>query len=297
MHVAYCFDERYQQHFATAACSVLKNITSTTHITLHIVTHAPSKEFKTKIESFLQSPSCDINWIDFDIAKTQKLPVAANTHFSNAIYFRLFLPYLLPSEVEKVIYLDSDTICMADLSELEKIDISSNLVAGALDLKSESESLRVGVSNYINSGVLILNLNKWREEKISERCFEWLEKNPECILGDQDAINIVCQKNIKYLDDSWNVCINPDEIKVPQEINIIHYITHMKPWQSWYDDELAKAYDDYLKLTPWADTPKQEPETVNQWMLYARKKYHQKNYEESVHIYEHIIKQILRKVQ
>lgn len=297
MHVAYCFDEKYKQHFAVALCSLIKNIAPCTHVTIHIVTPEPNTEFKEKIISFVKSEFFHINWIDFDIAKVQNLPIAANTHFSSAIYFRLFLPYLLPNEVEKVIYLDSDTICITDISELQAIDTSTSLVAGVLDLKSESESIRLGVKNYINSGVLVINLLKWREQKISEKCFEWLQKNSDSILGDQDAINFVCQSNLKLLDEAWNVCINPCEIKTPSDIKIIHYITHMKPWQLWYDDELASSYDYYLNLTPWSNTPKQAPETVNQWMLFARKMHNQKSYEKSAQIYENIIQKLLEKIQ
>lgn len=296
MHFAYCFDEKYQQHFAAAISSLIQNFDNSKKITVHVVTDSLNKEFRDKVNSFANTDFCEVNWINFDKRLAENLPIAASTHFSSAIYFRLFLPELLPKEVEKIVYLDSDTICMNDLSPLNDIKINDAYIAGVLDPNSAVEANRLQLENYINSGVLIFNLAKWRNEKIAQKCFVWLYKNKQSILGDQDAINVICKNHILHLDSKWNVCINPAFIEIPEEMNIIHYITHMKPWQAWYDDALAQPYDDYLNLTPWKNKPKDEPQTVNQWMLFARKKFNQGKFKESQSVYEDIIKKLAERL-
>lgn len=137
--------------------------------------------------------------------------VHGNAHISVAAYYRLIAANIL--ETDKCIYLDCDLIVTLDLNELYKIDISDSYVGGVLDmnyiLQPDFAYQNIHVcdindfSDYINTGVLLMNLNLMRRECIVEKFLMEMVcgKNPWL---DQDVINRVCHEKIHLLDWTFN---------------------------------------------------------------------------------------------
>lgn len=177
-------------------------------------------------------------------------------HFSVAMYYRLFIENLFP-QYDKVIYLDCDIVVLGDVSKLYNTYLGNNLVAGVTERiiynhPVFSEYVRVAMNiepiNYINSGILVMNLKKFRECNIEEQFVYLLSMyNFDVVDPDQAYLNVLCRNKIKYLPNGWN----KEPLDEPAEggLNIVHYALYKKPWQ--YDDILNVEYFwQYAKESP-----------------------------------------------
>lgn len=142
------------------------------------------------------------------IALEKKLPPLSGS-FSQ--YLKLLLGYLLP-DIEKVIYLDSDTLILKSINDLIHFDLGNNLIAGVIDIgvnKSSAlfeDSDILEVDNYINTGVLIIDLNLWRI-KNADLKVEYILKKFEGRSWrnqDQSIINLALQKDVKTISFEYN---------------------------------------------------------------------------------------------
>lgn len=188
-------------------------------------------------------------------------------YFTLTIYFRLFIPAMFP-QYDKGIYIDSDVVLTSDVANLYDIDIGDNLIGACNDLSIADipplvayteNAVGVNRKEYINSGVLLMNLKKMREIDLERHFLNLLNTyHFDCIAPDQDYLNAMCNGKIHYLDASWDTM--PNDAKPPLDhTNLIHYNLFSKPWcydgiqygdefwkyaeNSGYMDEI-KAYKD-----------------------------------------------------
>ena len=154
------------------------------------------------------------------------------------IYFRLFIPEMF-LEYDKGIYIDSDVVLTTDIANLYDIDIKDNYIGACHDMSiSDYEDIvtyteeAVGVkrSEYINSGVLLMNMKKMRIDKFEEHFLDLLNTyHFDSIAPDQDYINAMCNGKIYYLDPRWDAM--PNDARSPMESPfLVHYNLFSKPW-------------------------------------------------------------------
>lgn len=183
-----------------------------------------------------------------------------------SIYIKLLAPKYI--NVDTILYLDIDIIVTGDLGKIEEFDISEYYAAIPPDVAlSENHKARLGIpsSNFYGCcGVVYINLKKWREENLTQKFFDYLQKNYDIIkFADQDIINPVCTGKILELPMRYNLMayfflnkplILPKYFSIlPHEINkavIIHY-TCIKPWFSDCDFPLKHLFHIYAKKSPW----------------------------------------------
>ncbi|MBE6719817.1 MAG: glycosyltransferase family 8 protein [Ruminococcaceae bacterium] len=179
------------------------------------------------------------------------------TYISSAAMYRLEIPNIVDNvlniQIDKCIYLDCDLVVEGDISELYNEDISGYFIGGVADplqfyKKYNKHAQRIGIPNlkqYINSGVMLINL---KEINATPDVREKLEKagfNDDMIFKDQDAINYAFNGGIKLLPMKYNaftvVTTRKDKgfIKIYSKKNmkearenpfIVHYIGKLKPW-------------------------------------------------------------------
>ena len=175
-------------------------------------------------------------------------------------FYRLLAFHILPESVEKCLYLDPDIIIRGSLAPLYETDISQSYIAAAGHMKGFRDSfnkMRLGISgvgHYINSGVMLMNLKKIREDFTLRDILASLEENIQrLMLGDQDLANILFGEKILYLDERL---YNLDErtlkylkrhegwdVDTARERSvIIHYNGKYKPWLMGYRGELDTFY-------------------------------------------------------
>lgn len=160
-------------------------------------------------------------------------------YFTLTIYFRLFIPAMFP-QYDKGIYIDSDVVLTDDIAKLFDTDIGDNFIGACSDLSiADIPELvhytedAVGVKkhdDYINSGVLLMNLKKMREYGLEEHFLNLLNTyHFDSIAPDQDYLNAMCNGKIHYLDNAWDTM--PNDAHPPLEKTyLIHYNLFSKPW-------------------------------------------------------------------
>lgn len=192
---------------------------------------------------------------------TSQLALRLRDYYSISIYYRLFIPSLFPA-YNKVIYLDADVVLVDDISKLYFEDINGFLVGAVPDeviagndsfRKYTKEALDLEWNKYFNSGVLLMNLEKFREEKIEEKFLYLLDKyNFDAIAPDQDYLNVLCKDKVKYVDRGWDRMPNVDESFNDSNLHLIHFNMFQKPWK--YDNVLYEEYFwKYAKKTEFLD--------------------------------------------
>lgn len=267
MKINICFssDNNYVQHLCVAIVSILKNAGKDDDFCFFIFDGGINSDNKNNILKLKIIKNFNIEYINIDASVFENLPNFSN-YISNATYFRFKIASLLPN-IDKIIYMDCDIVVLGSLKELFDEDIEGYHIAGVEDigyylhrrvLKREIESF------YINAGIIVMNLKKWRQDDIEEKLLSFSSASKEKLVhADQDIINKVLNKTCKPLELKWNVqdsfyrVINYME-KHPLVKNIknawknpfiIHYTGEKKPWNHPYMP-YGTYYIKYLKYTP-----------------------------------------------
>ncbi len=186
-----------------------------------------------------------------------KLESRLRDYYSESIYYRIFIPSLFP-ELDRALYIDCDTVLVDDIAGLYFTEMDGALLAAVPDESipyvpefCEYTERWVGVppEKYFNSGVLVMNLEAMRRERIEERILETMnEYNFETVAPDQDYLNFFCRGAVSYLGAGWNK--QPKESDLSREdLHLIHYNMFWKPWHYegvLYEDEFWR----YASRTP-----------------------------------------------
>lgn len=212
-----------------------------------------SADLKTEMNNFVKTKNNDAEIIEFvDVGSLFDGVSSHINHIKKATFYRLLIPEIIPED--KCIYLDSDTIVCRDLVELWSFDLKNNYVAGVkapwyhieAEEQNYSEQAHIkDLSNYINAGVLLMNLKLMREDKVVDKFIELLPFN--MISQDQDIINSVCYERIVFLPFKYNLMIKYASWSIEKYSKlfldenlfeswnspiIIHYADPKKPWNN-----------------------------------------------------------------
>ena len=221
-------------------------------------------------------------------------------HITQAMYYRYLFADMLPPEITRIIYMDADIICKGDILPLWQLDLQGKVLSAARDYGEDRSCDRIGLKNgrYFNSGVLLMDLKQWREQKLTTKLFQWLEQvgGTKILWGDQDALNGVIDGEFVELPKIFNcIVINNTTLNEDLQAVIVHYIDYVKPWHSYYVDSNAKElYWQYVKKSLWSDLKPQDGKTVQTVMMTARLLHKQGKYAESASYYEALLKYFLK---
>ena len=193
--------------------------------------------------------------------------------YPREIYYRIFAAKYLPENIDRVLYLDPDLIVNGSVKELYQLPMDEYYFAAASHtgtLMTTLNSLRLDMeedSAYINSGVMLMNLELLRKEQNFEDVFSFIEKRKNVlILPDQYIISSLYGNRIYVLDTfRYNMTERLYKLYAPfeKDLNlewvrnhsvIIHYCGRNKPWKENYFGHLDIFYKeaesrmkDYLK--------------------------------------------------
>lgn len=157
--------------------------------------------------------------------------------FSKAVYFyRFFIPLLFP-RYEKAVYIDSDTILRGDVGKLFDMDLGENLVLAMPDPKVSNipefkeyveKALGVPASEYVNDGVMLMNLKKMRKEKYLSQMVEMMKEfDADLVAPDQDYLNVIGRGAIGHIGREWNA---EPTAEFDKETMLVHFNLFNKPW-------------------------------------------------------------------
>ena len=250
-------DNNYAPYMSVLMISILKNAKSNTFLDFYLLVPDNFKEeYKNKIEkdcNFYKNKQ--INFVNMKKAFSETKRMIS--HITEQTYYRLRAAEILPDKYDKCIYLDIDTVVNCDLSDLYNVDLDDNYVAGVkapgyhYDIfpeawnKNYSEKIGIpSINQYINAGVIVLNLQKIRKDNLTPVLYEEALKSYPT--QDQDVINKVFYNKIKHLPFYFNAMVTrifADDKKLEKLFTkgefdktrtnpcIIHYSTQLKPWQ------------------------------------------------------------------
>ena len=243
MDIAYSISESYTDYCLVSLYSLFAN-NQNEPIRIHILCDNLSEKAKAKLTTFVHSQNGEIRYYIIPDEKIRDLALNGWTKYA---WYRLFLPELLGTEIQTILYLDTDIIISGAIKELFELDLTAHSIAGCQDIMSFSDSIysRLGYPkefSYICSGVLLINLTYFRQNDLSSQIINFAKNNPDIIqFPDQDAINCVCHSSMKLLPLKFNILppfftnqtfINAHREEVKEMLHdprIIHY-AGCAPW-------------------------------------------------------------------
>jgi len=204
--VAYGLNNQYTYPTIVSMTSILENSYSHTYYIFYLlVDKATFKEENKKKLMNLEDKyeRCEVYILEISRASIKN----ANTkRYPLAAYYRLLLSDLIP-DLNRIIYLDGDTIIYTDLSEMYNLEMGNNVMLGFVDNSyQKAEEFGIRTYKYIVSGVLLINLKTIRRENISSKFFEFIDKYQDKLTQeDQTVINIVSHGRIDFLPPKYGI--------------------------------------------------------------------------------------------
>lgn len=210
----------------------------------------------------------EIHLIHIPEKEIHKFPVYEK-RYPVEVYFRIFASNYLPQDLDRILYLDADTIVINPLKELYETDFEENYYIAATHVKKvlhKLNEIRLNIKEdepYINTGVLLINLKALRTIHIEKEVKEFIEKNEKkLLLPDQDILVSILGNKIKLVDSlKYNLgerTLNTYNINHPKNqiglrwicrnTVIIHYFGRNKPWNKQYIGRLDCFYHKIEKI-------------------------------------------------
>lgn len=260
IHVSFCVDAGFATPLWVAIAS-LARAHSPGECAVTVLYQGLDDDFRSTLSAEV-AHRITVTWVEVD----EELVAGAHysTFLSRASLYRLLLPALLPTTVERTIYLDADIIVMGNLSSLWQLDMNGCLVGAVREAAAPwpagpcgTDWLGLGMrpdSPYFNSGVLVISLRDWREQGIAQQVLGVLtSQRPRW--GDQDGLNAVLEGRWFELGRQWNLqtadaerrgiawALWRDDVEAAvASPSVIHYTERHKPWDSPGSHSLEGAW-------------------------------------------------------
>ncbi|WP_246943876.1 glycosyltransferase family 8 protein [Bacillus pinisoli] len=284
LHVVYSSDDNYAQHVGVSMLSLLENNKEFSTIDVYIIENNISKKSKNHLISISNNYDRNLHFISLkDYSNRLKLNIGNSISINS--YARLFLTSILGEEIDKVLYMDCDSIITSSLAELWQKDISEYYVAGVSDTVGNSTKEKINMdskSPYINAGMLLVNLKKWRENHIERAFIDFIDSyNGKVYHHDQGTINGVLEGKMLLIHPKYNAMTtfftmkkeeifkyygmqeyysSKELIEAKNKPVFVHFTPAFvnRPWIKGNKHPLAYQYQHYLEKTPWKGTKMDE---------------------------------------
>jgi lipopolysaccharide biosynthesis glycosyltransferase len=276
MDILLGFDNNYVMPSGVLIYSIL-HVLKNSDITFHILHKNLSENNQNQLRKIINCKNHVIRFytINNDFLKRQDLPELGN--MSIATYYKFLSPYILPESLSKVLFLDSDMIAVDSLEPLWNMDIFNYYIGASIDASYDNICYynRLGLkihSGYFNCGMLLINLDLWRKDNISNKLFSFLKINKEkCRFHDQDAVNFVlgeysngikktpCRFNAMFYGETLNtLMVRNDyfsEIKDASANPAIIHFVGTKPWYKECQNPCKEIWCYIKNQTSWKNEP------------------------------------------
>jgi len=252
MNIAFLIDDNYAEQLAVTIVSILINTKSNIKFNFYILDTGISEANKKKILKIKKYKEFNIEFIKINSDIFKNAPTIY--HLKNLNYARILLPSLV--NCKKILFLDCDLLVLDDLFELYNSDFENTYACVVKERLSDKTYIKnqikkLEIKNYFNAGVMLLNLEKMRENNIEQKCLDFIEKHPEKILLlDQCVLNWAFQDNVKFVEKKYNYQYKLNYSPKKKEITIIHFVGKEKPFLG-FAHPYENLYYKYLKKTPY----------------------------------------------
>ena len=268
IHIACCSNEKLAPMFGVVVTSVGINVTSD-DVMMYLLHNGLKDSTVKRLQKIADRYNVRLKFLKIDLEILKDCPVDEKNHYGNIMmYARLLLSSMLP-DLDKVIYLDCDLVVCKDLKSLWETDVNDVAVAMAPDLWYQDKGTlsRLGINNYyLNSGVIVMNLDYWRKHDVQNRLLSYIvDLGNELIYNDQDALNVILQDERRQLPVKYNVTpyhYHKNLDNYPKEMHeeirearidpvVFHYLGPVKPWSLGCYLPGKKLFMKYQKASGW----------------------------------------------
>lgn len=277
MNVVYASNDNFARHLGTSLCSLLDHNQLMKEIDIYVLSVGMSNQCKDQLRLIGERfgrPMYIIELGDMEARFKHRINTGG---FDISTLSRLFVSEVLPESVERILYLDCDTVILKPLQKLWDLDLRGKLLAAVMEptiyqcVKEE-----IGLEErdpYFNAGVLLIDLKLWREQDVQTKLLDFYRDCGGSLFAcDQDLINGTLKGQIRPMSPGYNFFTNYRYFKyeelvkqsvsyqaVPKEIfqhakrhpSIIHYMGDERPWIAGNLNHYRRAYELYLDQTPW----------------------------------------------
>ena len=262
MNILVSLDTNYIWPLIIMLHSLLRSNPSTAFNVFILHSHM-DKEDIDFVRKWIGTAQCE--FIEVKVPASFSNAVVSSYRYPREMYYRIFAAQLLPKNISRILYLDPDIVVINPIDKLYRIDFQEKLIAASSHIHKRLQKInqiRLGLNedaSYINSGVLMMNLELWRERQDTAEVLRYIRENRlKLFLPDQDVINAVYGDSILYLDPLYYnlseryLTFNNINLKNPKitldwirkNTSIIHYCGKNKPWNAHYKGKLDVFYRD-----------------------------------------------------
>lgn len=260
-------DAAYGQHVGVMLCSLWENTAQPQRVQVTLLDGGLLEKDKSKLCRLAQRYEATLYFECMD--RTRFVHLRVDGQVSQATYYRLLIPEVLPDTVHRALYLDGDMVVLDDVGLLWATHLDGRPIGAAVN-PGFTRRAELGMpewAHYVNAGVLLMDLDVWRREGIGKRVAEFVSANADrCLAWDQDGINALLWSRCQRIHARWNQqTITAHSTGALPELwkgerrdalenpGIVHFEGIRKPWQYLNWDDRSKHYHRYLRMTEWRD--------------------------------------------
>ena len=293
-------DENYVKPLAVTLYSAASNLRPGNFLQVILLDGGISPQSWMGLRETLANLPIAVSIIRPDL--NEVIDLMTSHHITHTAYLRLLAGRLLPESVDRVIYLDSDVLVQDDLSKLWEMDLGENYCLAVPDIACPFVDFREAGMNfkkaspylatiapirnwkqlgldpsaeYFNSGVMVMNIRRMREEQIEFQLLNCLRDHRKFVwCWDQYALNVAFAGHWKPLECRWNQGAHLFEFPHPgcspidarefaeakDDPAIIHFTTEWKPWDYQNRHPYRDRFFEELDKTAWAGWRPEKPE-------------------------------------
>lgn len=252
-HVAYACDENYIEQTMISMASLMEH-NQAYEIVIYLIGNQISRKSLQKINDLVEKYRQSLVCVALD-ELIHGLDLILDQRHPKTIYAKLFLDQVC--DADRILYLDSDTVIMSSLEELWKMNLKDSYIAGVSMPYMAAIKKKFGLASetdYFCDGILLINLDLWRKEKIAERCRKYIEKNSgNPYMLSEGVINAVAGIHRVTLPPKYNVMsvvLLWNEKQIKQLFSVSHFYTQEQIEQARKNPVIIH-YLNELFIRPW----------------------------------------------
>lgn len=277
MNIVYVANEAYAGILAVSLYSLYKNHRTVRNLDVYLVQTGISKQSRNILCNLADAFDRELHIVDFEHIEEVLGNGFVKRKFDISVMARLFVDVLLGEDIKRVLYLDCDTLILKSLSRFFAMDLKDKLMAAAMEPTINTQiKIDIGIpanAAYFNSGVLLIDLDKYRKLRIRDRILNYYESiKMTSTFSDQDAINGAMLGQIMPISPGYNFFSNYRYWKYEELVklsrvysiipkksfdkakmcpHIIHFAGDDRPWYKFSLNYYKPLYIEYKKESPY----------------------------------------------
>lgn len=279
VNILYQFNDAYAVFAGVSMTSLFEHNRDIADLRVYVLDEDISRARKEELEDNARKYNRSITFYEtkqlVEYMKEIGIPSYRNSYATN---MKMFLPHFLEDDLDRLLYIDSDTIIKASIKSLYRMDMDGKSIAMGLDVMGGKHKLYIGhgrEDNYYNAGIILFDVTRWKSEDCTQKIVDHVKQvRAHYMSPDQDLLNVVFKDNIAVFDLRNNLqplhmayttaqiqryfpqknYYDKSVIQKALENPVILHTFRFLGEFPWHKDSLhpaVKEFDYYLKLSVW----------------------------------------------